>query len=285
MSKLYWNATCFKAFAVVVMLMLTSICMAQADPKSSLLQEIVDRGEIRVGVLDGFRPWAFRGPDGTMQGITIDLARDLAQTIGVELDPVVVTSANRIQFLKQGRIDVIMAGMYDTSSRRRLTDIVEPAYWASGPALMAKEGLISSWEDLRDKPVCVKQGVFYNPTIAQRFGARLVSFGGNTEAKQGLRSGKCVAWAYEDSTIAAEVASGNWEGYEMPVKPLYANPWAAAVRDGEGDGTLGILLSGQIYRWQSTGKMLELAKKWEIKPAEWLTTMHERLEWDTSYLD
>src|SRR5699024_10455344 len=141
---------------------------AQAAPDASHLKKILDRGEIRIGVLDGFKPWAFRGPDGSMKGIAIDLAQDIADTLEVKLKPVVVTSANRIEFLRHGRIDVIIGGMHETAARRKEVDMIEPGYWASGPSLMAKKGLISSWEDLKGNPVCVKQGVDYNFLLAKR---------------------------------------------------------------------------------------------------------------------
>ncbi|WP_245422313.1 transporter substrate-binding domain-containing protein, partial [Rhodoplanes serenus] len=89
----------------------------------------------------------------------------MADTLGVNLEPVVVTSANRMQFLQQGKIDVIIGGMYDTAERRKIIGIIEPAYWTSGPTLMAKEGAIASWEDIKDKPVCAKQGANYNKQV------------------------------------------------------------------------------------------------------------------------
>lgn len=284
MTTLSWLRKNVTTLMTMLLLTFGAAAPALADSNSALLKKILERDEIRIGVLDGFKPWSFRAPDGSMQGLTIELAKDVADTLGVKLTPVVVSSANRIQYLKQGRIDVIMAGMYDTAGRRKLIDIIEPAYWASGPTLLAKKGLITTWQGLRGKPVCVKQGVYYNSMVAQRFGAKLVTFGGNTEAKQALRSGKCVAWVYDDSSITATLASGDWDGYEMPVNALYANPWAAAVRKGEGDGSLGVLLSGKIYRWQSSGKLLKLAKKWDIQPADWLVDTHKTLKLDTSYL-
>lgn len=251
---------------------------------SKTLREILDRGVLRVGVLGAFKPWAFRAEDGSLQGIEVDLAQRVADTLGVDMELVEVSSANRMQFLEQRRIDLIIGGMYDDPERRKLIGIVEPAYWASGPTLMAREGALASWEDVEGKPVCAKQGVVYNQLIETRFGGRLLAFGGNTEGKEALRSGKCVAWFYDDSSIAADLAGDQWEGFEMPVEALFVNPWGAAVPLAEKDAAFGKLLSGLIYGWHEDGTLIELEQKYGIQPTKWLADMHEKLAYDRSYL-
>ena len=257
---------------------------APAHAADAKLKEILDRGTVRVGVLGAFKPWSFPAPDGSMQGIEVDLAKSVADALGVKLQPVVITSANRMQFLQQGKIDVIIGGMYDTAERRKIVGIIEPAYWTSGPSLMAKKGLIKSWKDISGKPVCAKQGDYYNKQVEEKYNAKLVAFTGNTEAKQALRSGKCIAWLYDDSSIIADLASGDWSGYEMPIPVLYDNPWAAAVSLDERDKAWGAFMAGMAYRWQASGTLLKLEKKWGVKPSEWLAKEHQTLKWDTSYL-
>lgn len=256
-----------------------------APQQTKALAAVLERGVLRVGVLGAFRPWAFRAEDGSLQGIEIDLAKRVADAMGVEAELVEVTSANRIQFLEQGRIDLIIGGMYDTADRRQAIGIVEPGYWASGPSLMAREGAITSWEDVSGKPVCAKQGVIYNQLIETQFGARLMAFGGNTEGKEALRSGKCVAWFYDDSSIVADIATGEWDGFEMPVDALFVNPWAAAVPLAEKDGAFGKILSGLIYGWHEDGTMIELQEEYGLQSTAWLSEMHESLAYDRTYLD
>lgn len=255
-----------------------------AAAENNRFNEVLDRGVLRVGVQGAFKPWSFRAPDGALQGIAIDLAQKVADTMGVELEPVVISSANRMQFLQQGKIDLIIGGMSDRLDRREVVGIVQPGYWASGPTLMAKEGVISSWDDIRGKPVCGKQGVFYNKIAEVEFGAEVRAFSGNTEAKEALRSGKCVAWVYDDASIATDLASGEWEGYEMPVETVFVNPWGAAVPLDEKDGIFGAMMSGLIYRWHEDGTLVELQDKWGLKPSPWIAKMHEQHQYDDSYL-
>jgi len=260
-------------------------CLTQgAAAADERLKEILDRGVLRVGVQGAQKPWSFRAPDGAMQGIEVDLGKEVADKLGVKFEPVIITSANRMQFLQQKKIDLILGGMYDTAERRKIVGIIEPAYWTSGPTLLAKKGTIKDWKDVTGKPVCAKQGVNYNKLVETKFHATVVAFPGNTEGKEALRSGKCVAWLFDDVSIMADLEDAAWADYEMPVPVLLSNPWAAAVPIEDLDKGWGVFMTGMAYRWQASGKLLELAKKWKVQAAPWFQEQHEKLRWDDGYL-
>ncbi|MGL5737150.1 MAG: transporter substrate-binding domain-containing protein [Beijerinckiaceae bacterium] len=255
-----------------------------AQAADGRLKEILDRGSVRVGVQGAFKPWSFPATDGSLQGIEVDLAKSVADALGVKFEPVVITSANRIQMLQQGKIDLIIGGMYDTAERRKIVGIIEPSYWTSGPTLLAKKGMIKDWKDIADKPVCGKQGNAYNKMAETQLKTKLTAYAGNTEAKEALRTGKCIAWLYDDVSIMADLEMPEWADYEMPVPTLYTNPWAAAVPLEEQNKGWGAFMTGMAYRWQAEGKLIELAKKWNVKPDPWFAEQNGKMKWDTTYL-
>jgi polar amino acid transport system substrate-binding protein len=259
--------------------------VVSAHAEDDRLKEILERGVVRVGVQGAFKPWSFPAPDGSLQGIEVDLGKSVAEALGVKFEPVIITSANRMQFLQQGKIDVIIGGMYDTTERRKIIGVIEPAYWSSGPTLLAKKGVIKDWKDIANKPVCAKQGVAYNKQVETEYHPTLVAFTGNTEGKAALRTGKCVAWLYDDVSIMADLATPDWADYEMSVKVLFDNPWASAVPLEELNKGWGVFMAGMAYRWQASGKLIELEKKWDLTPSGWFTKQHEKLQWDASYLN
>lgn len=258
-----------------------TLTAAQADT----LKDIYERGSIRVGVQGAFKPWSYPAPDGKMTGIEVDIATKMAEALGVTLEPVIITSANRMDFLQQGRIDLIIGGMYDTAERRKVIGIVEPAYWTSGPTLMAKKGVVKDWEDIRGKPVCAKQGVAYNSTVEKQYDVTLVAFAGNTEGKEALRAGRCIALLYDDVGIIADLAEPEWAEYEMPVPMLYSNPWGAAVPLAEKDSAFGLFVSGALYRMHANGDMLDLSAKYNVPVAPWIQEQKDALTYDRSYLE
>ena len=255
---------------------------ANADNERFL--KILERGKLVVGVKADYKPWGFRDSSGNLVGMEIDMAQDVADVLGVELELVPVQSSNRMQFLEQGKIDLMIATMSDRSDRRKVVGIPEPNYYTSGTNVLAREGIVGAWEDLRDKPVCGKQGAFYNKIVAQRYGAQIVAFVNNAEAKQALRDGKCVAWVYDDSSIGSDLASGEWDGFEMPLSSEDDNPWGLAVPVEEIDGIWGTFMAGMTYRWHVSGRLIELEEKWGIKPTQFLKTQNEKLMPDRAHL-
>src|SRR6476659_8309036 len=69
---------------------------------------------------------------GEFLGLEPDMARDVAKTLGVEVEFVPVNSANRMEFLAQGQIDLMIATMTDNLKRREVIGIVHPNYYSSG---------------------------------------------------------------------------------------------------------------------------------------------------------
>jgi polar amino acid transport system substrate-binding protein len=182
-----------------------------------------------------------------------------------------------MQFLEQGKIDMMIATMSDRADRREIVGIPGPNYYTSGTNVMAPKALgFKEWEDLRGKPVCGKQGAFYNQIVEERYGVEIVAFTGNAEAKQALRDKKCVAWVYDDSSIGSDLASGNWDDFEMPLASEDDNPWGLAVPLAERDCVFGNFMSGMQYNWHRSGHLIELEAKWGIQPTAYLAAQAEK---------
>ena len=55
-----------------------------------------------------------------------------------------------MQFLQQGKIDLMIATMNDTPERRKAVGIVEPDYYASGVNVMSsKKAALKNWEQIK----------------------------------------------------------------------------------------------------------------------------------------
>ncbi len=265
------------ALSAVILASFT-LAATQANAANDRFKKVLDRGKLVVGVKADYKPWGFRDSSGKLVGMEIDMAQDVADALGVSLELVPVQSSNRMQFLQQGKIDLMIATMSDKANRRKVVGIPQPNYYTSGTNVLAKKGVVSSWSDLKGKPVCGKQGAFYNKQVSKKYGAKIIAFVGNAEAKQALRDGKCVAWVYDDSSIMADLASGQYDDYEMPMMTEDDNPWALAVPLDELDGIWGNFMSGMIYNWHSSGRLIELEKKWGIQTTQFVTDMNKRFE-------
>ncbi len=101
----------------------------------SQLDEIVERGTIRVG-MSTFVPWAMQSKDGELIGFEIDVARRLAEDMGVEIEFVPTQWSGIIPALLTGRFDVIIGGMSIKPDRNLRVNFTVP-YDYSGIAMAA----------------------------------------------------------------------------------------------------------------------------------------------------
>ncbi|UUX49511.1 transporter substrate-binding domain-containing protein [Nisaea acidiphila] len=261
------------------MLMASASIATAAQCTNDTWKKVMSRGKMVVGVKADYKPWGFRDESGNLVGMEIDMAKAAADAMGVEVELVPVQSSNRMQFLEQGKIDLMIATMSDRPDRRKIVGIVQPNYYTSGTNVMSPKALgLTKWEDLRDKPVCGKQGAFYNKIVTERYGAKVIAFTGNAEAKQALRDKKCIAWVYDDSSIGSDLSSGNWDDFEMPLSSEDDNPWGLAVPLAEKDCVFGNFMSGLSYNWLQNGQLIEWEKKWGIKATSFLADKKERFK-------
>ncbi len=98
----------------------------QANAANDRFMKVLERGTLIVGVKADYKPWGFRDSDGKLVGMEIDMAQDVADAMGVKLELVPVQSSNRMQFLEQGKIDLMIATMSDKANRRKVVGIPSP---------------------------------------------------------------------------------------------------------------------------------------------------------------
>ncbi|MDP0926704.1 transporter substrate-binding domain-containing protein [Paracoccus onubensis] len=257
---------------------LAPIAAAAESCANAGLKRIQDRGTLIAGVKADYKPWGYRDTDGNIVGLEIDLAQKIADTLGVGLELVPVIASNRMQFLQQGQIDVMVATMTDTADRREMVGIKGPNYYASGTAALTPKAVgMTEWTELKGKPVCGVQGSFYLQKIEQEYGATIAAFNNAAEAKQALRDKKCVAFVYDDTTISADYAAGGWDDFEISLPTEDFAPWGIAVAKPEENCALGQIVSGLQYAWHRDGTLIELEEKWKVAPSPFVAEMHERM--------
>jgi polar amino acid transport system substrate-binding protein len=257
---------------------------AAAPARADTLQDVVAKGKLVAGVKTDYPPWGMRDKDGQIVGLEIDLTRDLAKRIGekagksIEVELVPVVASNRMQFLEQGRIDVMIATMNDLPERRKVVGSVYPNYYSSGVAVFArKDSGIDGFDSLKGKPICGVQGTWYNKEWGAMKGADMVIFPGTPEVEKALLDGRCVGWLYDDSAFVARSVTEpeKWQNFKIATPVVGDVPWAAAVRLDDLNAPFGKLLAETIVDWHRSGMIADLEKKWGIPQTKWVADMHE----------
>jgi polar amino acid transport system substrate-binding protein len=254
----------------------TGLLVSAATLAADTPNDFKAQGFITIGVKAESKPWGFLDPNGKNIGMDVDLGNDIARRLGVSAKFVSVTSGNRIPFLEQGKIDMIIATMYDTEARRRVVRMVEPHYGTAGTALLApKSNSFKTWNDIRGKTLCGVNGSFYNKP-AQQDGAEVLALSGLSEAFAALKAGNCSAVIYGDLELSIQLKDPAWAGYKMPLEPRDELPWSIGIRKGSQSDALYKFVSDTIVDWHKTGYLIEVNRKWGLDPTKFLIEMHEK---------
>ena len=112
--------------------------------------------------------------------------------------------------------------------------------------------------------------------MAEKYGAEIVSFKGQTEAEVALQQGNCVGWVYDDTAFAERLADPKWSGFEMTLPTIMEEPWGLAVKLPEREGAWGKFMAETIEDLHRNGHMIELEKKWNIPASAYLKKMNEQ---------
>lgn len=264
-----------RILAVGVVALASAAWLSAPAAAETTLDKIKKRGTLIVGSKADYKPFGFRDPSGKVVGMEPDMAMDVAKALKVKLQVEPVVSSNRMQFLQQGKIDLMIATMNDKPDRRKVVGIVEPLYYASGVnVLAAKKASLKAWNDVKGKKICGIQGAWYNKDVTEKYGADMVNFKGNAEVQNALLQGSCIGWLYDDTAFAAMLVDPKWAAFEMPLPTILEEPWGLAVRLEEREGPWGKFMSDLIKKWHKSGRLIELEKKWQIPPSAFLKKMH-----------
>jgi polar amino acid transport system substrate-binding protein len=268
-----------KLIVIAAIAAISGVALTAAPLHAQTLDKIKQRGLLVVGTKADYKPFGFRDPSGAIVGFEPDLAKDVADRLGVKLEVEPVVSANRMQFLQQGKIDLMLATMNVTDERKKAVGIVEPSYYASGVNVLVNRKIaLKRWEQLKDQKICGIQGAFFNKYVAETYGAEIVAFRGQSEAETALQQGNCIAWLYDDTAFQERLADPKWAAFEMPLETILTEPWGAAVKLDERDGPWGQFVAKTIADWHRSGKLIDIEKKWSISPSAFLKKMREQTQ-------
>ncbi|MBX8606564.1 transporter substrate-binding domain-containing protein [Pseudomonas cichorii] len=264
----------FKARTLSALGLILCAGLASAD---ATLDKIQERHKISIGVILSGPPFGTIDPKtGEHQGYNVELSREIAKRLNVELETVSVLAPNRVQFLQQGKVDLLIANMQLTEERAQILDYVPTPYEEVGGAALIRKGAgISKWEDLKGKPVCVSQGSNFIKPLQEVYGAQIKAFRSQSESLLSLRGNGCVAAVHVSPTMHTLLADAEWSGFEIPLATdLIPSKSVIWVRKGEKDTQAR--LDAIVRDWHRSGWLIELGNRTGMAPSQALHDLHEQ---------
>lgn len=144
----------WKQLSGVLLLGLSVMGVAKADQ----LDDIQQKGVLKVAVPQDFPPFGSVGADMQPHGYDIDMAGYLAQKLNVKLELVPVTSANRIPYLQTKKVDLVISSLGKNPEREKVIDFSH----AYAPFFLGVFGAdtvaVTKADELAEKTIGVTRG-------------------------------------------------------------------------------------------------------------------------------
>lgn len=230
------------ALALAVSAGAVAPAMAQSATQSlsseSVIETIKERGVIKIG-LSLFVPWSMRDLNGDLIGYELDVGRQLAEDMGVEVEFIPTSWDGIIPALVSGNFDAIISGMSVTASRNLTVNFTDP-YAYSGLAVYSNIEMTKgmSREDFNNESItfAARRGATPAAVIAKQFpNAQILLFDEDGAAAQEVLNGNAHATMAAQPTPNREVEAYP-ETLHIPFEALYdPRGEAFAIRKGDAD--------------------------------------------------
>jgi len=260
-------------FSAVFTLLSAPLLAADIElAKKSTLEQILQKGELRVGFEAGYMPFEMTDKKGQFVGFDIDVAKEMAKAMGVKFVPVNTAWDGIIPSLITAKFDIIMSGMTVTQERNLKINFANP-YIVVGQTVLINnkhKGKVKSYRDL-NKPsytVTSKLG-----TTGEQAVKRMIpkctykSFETETEAVLEVVNGKADAFVYDLPMNVVFMAQQGQGKLTFLDAPFTFEPLAWAINKGDPD--FMNWLNNFLWQIKNDGRYDRIYKKW-IKSTEWI---------------
>lgn len=197
-------------------------CNSSDSESIGSIQEIKERGVIKIGIFSDKPPFGYVDSSGENQGFDVAIARKFAKDLlGDEskVEFVLVEAANRVSFLESNKVDIIMANFTVTDERKEKVDFANP-YMKVSLGLVSPDGeQITSVDQLKDKKLIVNKGTTAETYFLENHpDIELLKFEQNTEAFEALKDNRGVALAHDNTEVLAWAKSN--PGFSVGIPTL-----------------------------------------------------------------
>ncbi|GAB6387514.1 transporter substrate-binding domain-containing protein [Stutzerimonas marianensis] len=249
--------------------LITALCLgftlASTAAVADGLEDITQRGVLKVAVPQDFPPFGSVGPDLQPRGLDIDTAQLLADKLAVKLELTPVNSTNRIPFLTTGKVDLVVSSLGKNAEREQVIDFSDayaPFYLGVfGPEEMEVSGL----DDLDGKTISVTRGSVEDielSAVAPK-GATLKRFEDNNSTISAYLSGQ-VDLIASGNVVMSAIAERNPK--RVPAMKLNLKNSPTYVGVNKNEPALLEKVNAIIATAKQDGSLDAISEKWLKQP-------------------
>lgn len=241
---------------------LGACALTASAEEGDLLAQIQEKGEITVAMEGTWAPWTYHDEDDELVGYDVEVAKAIAEKLGVEASFVEGEWDGLLAGLDAGRYDIMVNGVEITKDRSDTYDFSDPyAYIRTAVIVSEDNDEIQSYEDLEGKDTANTISSTY-AELAESYGANVTGVDDLNQTFELLLSGRI------DATLNAEVTYYDYMKAhpDAPIRIAAltddASHVAIPMRKGESTATLREAVNAALTELSEDGTLSELSEKY-----------------------
>jgi len=255
----------FRLFIGLLLIVAHGLVMADGDR----LERILAAKTLRACIWPDYYGISFRNPK-TLQlsGIDVDLARELARELGVEIEFVDSAFATLIDDVLTDRCDLATFAIGITPERRKHLRFTQPHLASDIYGITTRSNRrVRDWSDI-DRPgtlVAVAKGTLHEPIMRQKLRhAELRVLDTPHAREQEVQSGRADVFMTDYPYSRRMLESHDWARLVLPSDPYHVTPYAWAMAPG--DDAFHARVERFIGTIKTDGRLLESAERHGLEP-------------------
>jgi polar amino acid transport system substrate-binding protein len=230
------------------------------------LDDILKSKTIKIAVPTDFPPYGMVGIDLKPQGLDVDMAHYIGQKMGVKVELVPVTSANRIAYLQTKKADLVISTLGKNPDREKVIDF-SAAYSPFFQAVFGPKSLsVKSFADLSGKSIGVTRAALEDQELSKvaPAGADIKRFEDNNTTVSAFTAGQ-VQLIATGVSVAGNMMNRNPQlntEYKLLLKD---SPNFIGVAKGE--DKLRLKVNDILAAAKTSGDINKMSVKWLGRPA------------------
>jgi polar amino acid transport system substrate-binding protein len=232
-----------------------------APARADALADIMKAKLIKIAVPQDFAPFGSAGPDLKPQGYDVDMANLIARELGVKVEIIPVTSANRIPYLQTKKADLVISSLGKNPEREKVIDFsIAYAPFFSG-VYGTKAVAVGKYEDLAGKTVGATRGAIEEQELSKAApaSATVKRYEDNNATIAAFVSGQ-VDLIATGNTVAAAIAEKSTA--RPPVLKFMIKDSPCYVGLNKNEPALLAKVNEIIGKAKASGELNKLSQKW-----------------------
>lgn len=250
-----------------------SLAPGNGSENTRFLARLLERGELRVGMTGAQPPLNMRNRSGDLIGLDVDLARALADAMGVRLVLVETPFAELLTDLQEGRLDLVISSLTITPSRNARVAFAGP-YLISGSSLLTRKALIPELQDMSglnspERTWAALEGSTGEALINEAFPlAKYVPIDDQATAVERIDRGEIDGFIADLPSVSFQLARHPDLGLATLPSPFTTEPLGIALPPNS--PLFSNLVQNYLNTLDSTGQLIQMKARW-LHAGDWLS--------------